>query len=374
MNSTLRPLAGLILLLALPAADAATYCVGTAAELQQALNAAAASTGDDEIRIRRGTYAQAQTFLYTTTVSGWLYVNGGWIEDGGTPCARRSNVAGDTVLDGEGLRQVFKLFYNPAVTPVSAPRFLLSNLTVRNGFGEGFVRGGGLSMFSNGENYAEFWLDNVIVAGNSGYFGGGADFYLKKGLLRIANSLFADNEAPTSAYGHLAITVLAGESPYAAVLINSTFAGGTCAGQANRGCGIGAGLGEGARMDVVNSVFADNAQSDMSIEGFAHIGFGAGTAYYDHSLVPVTTGTIAPSVTGALDGDPRFVDAAAGDYRLADDSPLLDRARGAIPVYPLAFHDLDGRRRLRFGALDPGAYENQTWDTVFAHGFDPAGD
>jgi len=311
------------------------YCVGTEGELRQALAAASASDADDQIRLRGGTYAATQTFTYPAATSGWLELSGGWIDENGVPCARSSRRAGDTVLDG---------------------------------LGAGFTRGGGLALQSNSEGPAEIRLDNVAVTGSSGYFGGGAHLYLKKGLLRITNSLFANNDAPESAYGHAAITVLGGDTAYSVMIVNSTFAGGRCAGQGSRGCGIGAGLGAGAHMAVVNSLFDDNALSDVSMEGLAVIGLGNGSVAYDHSRVPVSSGTLAPTISAPLEDEPHFV--GASDFRLADDSPLLDRGRGLIPIFPLGDADLDGRPRLRYAALDPGAYENQTWDTLLTDDFE----
>lgn len=344
------------------------YCVGTEGELRQALAAAAASAADDQIRLRAGSYAATQTFTYPATTSGWLELSGGWIDENDVPCARSSRRAGDTVLDGLGERQVFNLYYNPEVPPATAPRFVLAHLSVRDGFGAGFTRGGGLALQSNGDGPAEFWLDNVAVTGSRGYFGGGAHLYLKKGLLRITNSLFANNESPESAYGHAAITVLGGDTAYSVMIVNSTFAGGRCPGQVSRGCGIGASLGAGAHMAIVNSLFADNALSDVTAEGLGVIGLGSGSVAYDHSRVPVSSGNIAPAVSAPLEDEPHF--AGPADFRLADDSPLLDRGRGLVPIFPLGDADLDGRPRLRYAALDPGAYENQTWDTLLTDDFE----
>ncbi|PZQ14047.1 MAG: hypothetical protein DI564_10830 [Rhodanobacter denitrificans] len=350
------------------AGRADVYCVATASELHQALAAAAASAADDQIRLRAGTYAATQTFTYPAATSGWLELSGGWIDENDVPCARTSQRAGDTVLDGLSEHQVFNLSYTPATPAATAPRFALSHLSVRNGVGAGFTRGGGLALQSNAEGPAEIWLDNVAVTGSRGYFGGGAHLYLKKGLLRIANTLFANNEAPESAYGHAAITVLGGETAYSVTIVNSTFVGGRCAGQGTRGCGIGAGLGAGAHMAVVNSLFDDNALSDVSMEGLAVIGLGNGSVAYDHSRVPVSSGTFAPTISAPLEDEPHFV--GASDFRLADDSPLLDRGLGTVPIVPLGGADLDGRPRLRYAALDPGAYENQTWDTLLTEDFE----
>lgn len=366
MNRSAHGVPGLLLaslLLASPA-QAAVYCVTNATELQSALTQAAASSVDDEIRLRQGIYTAQQTFTYTASTHGWLYLNGGWMQDGNNNCAERGFAAASTVLDGAGQRQIMSLLYVPSTPASFAPRFLIENVSFRSGVGEGFVRGGGLSMVSAASHYVEFWLDNVIVANNSGYFGGGASLSAQNGLVRIANSLFHDNSAPTSAYGHLAINTPQSDAPRAAIIINSTFANGTCLGNTGgaRGCGIGAGLGATARMDIVNSLFDNNAIADVSSEG-------AGTVTYDFSRIPVSSGPLLPTISNELVGDPRFVDAAARDFRLSDDSPLINRALGSAAFYGFNPFDIGANLRNRFGAIDAGAYENQTWDFIFANGF-----
>jgi len=364
MNLSAKCVFVLLLAFALPPiAQAAVFCVTNPTELQSALTQAAASGGDDEIRIRQGVYTAQQTFTYTASTHGWLYINGGWIQVGENNCAQRGAAASATVLEGAGQRQVMSILYIP-MEASSPPRFLVENLSFRSGVGEGFVRGGGLSMVSTASHYVEFWIDNVIIANNSGYFGGGANLSAQNGLFRVANSLFADNSAPTSAYGHLAISVPQSDASRAAIIINSSFVNGTCLGNTGgqRGCGIGVGLGATARVDIINSLFDNNAIADVSSEG-------AGTVFYNYSRVPLSIGPVIPTVTNALVGDPGFINPAAQDFRLSDSSPFINRGLGTAPLYGFNSFDIAGNLRNRFGAVDAGAYENQTWDFIFSNGF-----
>jgi hypothetical protein len=160
---------------------------------------------------------------------------------------------------------------------------IINNLTFRNGKASEFGRGGGLYMFSSNRVTTEYWIDNVIFHGNSGYFAGGAEFYLPRGLLRVVNSLFYGNSAPTSAYSHFNVTLPEGEAPVDVMVAYSTFVDGACAGSGGRGCGIGAGLGATVHMEIINSLFWGNGVSDVNLEGLTVAGFGNGTAAYRYS-------------------------------------------------------------------------------------------
>lgn len=349
------------------ATDAATYCVSTSTELQQALTAAAASTPDDEIRLRTGIYTAQQTFIYQSQNNGWMFLSGGWVTADGNNCGQQVGNAATTILDGAGQRQILSIAFIPPAPPASGPRLGVYNLTLANGVGQGFQRGGGLNMSSTSDTYVEYWLDNLIVNNNSGHFAGGVELYAQRGLMRVVNSLFRDNSAPTTAFAHLATTIVStapGVTP-AVLIANSTFADGTCPGNGGRGCGIGASLGGGVRMDVINTLFWQNAISDVNAESLV----GSGTVFYDRSRVPVTSGTLSPTITEPLLGNPLFIAPAGDDYRLSDASPFINQGRAMLPIYSYLGYDVTGNLRTRFSAIDPGAYENQTWDFLFANGF-----
>ena len=77
-----------------------------------------------------------------------------------------------------------------------------------------------------------------------------------------------------------------------------------------------------------------------------------------------------PGGTGNLTNDPRFVDAAAGDYRLLAVSPCIDAGDDSVVSWA---EDLDGNQRIVYGAVDMGAYEAQlagpgTWFGAIING------
>jgi len=355
-------------------AFATTYCVGTATELSNALIAAAASDVDDEIRIRAGVYQPSQTLVYNSQNTGWLSVSGGYYTFSDNPCGGRNPDARVTVLDGSGLRQIMiiNLISPTIVGPFT--RFLVSNLTLQNGIHSAqFGRGGGMQIYSNINSFdVEYWLDNLIVRNNRGYFAGGIDLSLKRGLVRVVNSLFDANSAPTSAFGHLAVLIAEASAGNGsgAILLNNTFTGGQCAGDGGRGCGIGLVLCNGVRADVINSMFFNNAISDVNAEGCASTGQGNGSVHYSHSRITGTSGNLTPLATSPYSADPRFVNPAAGNFELRNDSFYLNKGLGVPPWYGeyTSQQDVYGRPRIKTGKLDVGALENQTG--LFYDGFE----
>jgi len=350
----------------------ATWCVHDSTELRQALADAAASPEDDDIRLREGVYiADDGAFAYTSRNTASLSISGGWYSDGSGDCAQMRVDASRTVIDGEGVRQALRIYHMPAAGATQAANLSVANLSLRNGFGDPatFQRGGGLEMNSFSDAWTELHLDNLIVAGNDGYFAGGADLYTKNGSVRIAGSLFDANRASTSAAAQVSMsTNTIPGVPQNVVIANSTFVRGRCAELGGRGCGVRVALVAGAHLEIVNSIFFDNTGSDLDLED--NLELGGGSAGADASLVEHVGGTLVLDAQNALAGNPRFVDAADGNFHLRDDSPFINLGLAAVPAYAFDAVDLEGSLRTRFGAADPGAYENQTWEFLFADGFE----
>ncbi len=81
---------------------------------------------------------------------------------------------------------------------------------------------------------------------------------------------------------------------------------------------------------------------------------------YDRDTVVLIGSPGLTATNGYDDPDPRFLDPAGGDYRLAADSPLVDL--DSIPLFNLAPYvepltDLDGTLRIVNGRRDLGAFE-----------------
>jgi hypothetical protein len=371
----LLPACAVGLATAVAPAAAATFCVGSVAELRSALQSAQAA-GDDEIRIRAGTYAVDATLVYNSTQPGWLVVGGGYADSGGVPCNTRSTNAGATVLDGLGQRQVMILAYQPPDGTTTGIRMVVENLTFANGVGSGFQRGGGLNAFLQPASAVnELWLENLVFRGNSGYFAGGLNANVANGMIRLVNSLFDLNSAPDTAFGHAALYVSASPSVYGSgtVVANSTFARGRCLGNTGgpRGCGLLIRTGTGVNSAIVNSVFFDNPIADLTAEIFSPN--GSERVVVRDSLLPVDIGNLPRIIERPITGAPGFVDAADGDFQLREDSPLVNR--GVLPIpgaYPqFNGFDVAGGLRIRFGAIDVGAIERQSLDPVFRDGFEP---
>jgi parallel beta-helix repeat protein len=109
---------------------------------------------------------------------------------------------------------------------------------------------------------------------------------------------------------------------------------------------------------IVNNIFVDNQVGIVSRDG--------GTPVLRQNCLWQNVEAAYTGLTaGATDmaADPRFVEAAAGNYRLQADSPCVNT--GDHSVAQVSWKDLDGRIRCLDGAIDIGAYEYATTGAVY---------
>jgi hypothetical protein len=356
MASWFRRLAILVGAACAFAAEAATFCVDTVAELQSALATAATNGEHDLIRIETGVYAAtsgAIAFNYFTSQDFDLVIEGGWVGVGMADCVFQQQDPALTVLDGSGSRIVLRALGNSGTTGSITVR----NLTVRNGSGSdvgGLLLGAGAG---GGTGFAgNVTLERVIVRENqSTSRAAGLSIGTIGGFLEIRNNLIFGNTC--------ALQACAGEiivnSPLAIpllYLVGNTVALNTCPSST---CGDGGGLrvsGSAVKWIANNALFF-NETADLLLAGAPHDVF--------NNAYGVLNGTPTSQANNLVGVNPSFVNGLAYDFRLATGSPLIDAGSMDVVLGPL---DVGGLPRQNGPRYDIGAHENQY--EVFRDGFE----
>jgi hypothetical protein len=88
----------------------------------------------------------------------------------------------------------------------------------------------------------------------------------------------------------------------------------------------------------------------------------AGVSFSNLCTSP-TNFSVLMTVSGCISNDAAFANYAAGNYRLANNSPCVNR--GINQSWMTNAVDLDGRVRIRYGIVDMGAYERIHEATIY---------
>lgn len=337
-------------------ADAAVFCVGTNAQLQQAFTDAASNGEADTIQIESGTYTgtNAVAFAYSTSQNSSLSVSGGWYSNPPDQlCVRQVSNPHATTLSGSDARQVLKLSGAPGTTGYLS----ISNLTISGGFtaqqGAGLSIGGGAGFLGN------IVVTRVIMERNTTTtYGGGMSLYTE-GIANVRNNLFLLNRC-SIANCAFSFTANAIDTSTTRIFIGSnTVVGNACSSGAT--CANGGGrFGGSARTLFYNNVFAANVASDIAL-----VDQGGGIDLYYNNYV-TQSGSAPTQLVGNLAyANPGFVDLLNDDLRPTLDSPLRN---AGTEDFVLSTIDLQGEPRINEGRVDIGAYESS--DRIFANGFD----
>jgi parallel beta-helix repeat protein len=180
----------------------------------------------------------------------------------------------------------------------------------------------------------EFLIQNNEITGN-----GNQGVIIFSTRARLINNLIANNAAGVTLNASSDTPTLGAQ----ANLINNTIA-------VNSNLGVSTVSGSSSRAIIVNSIISGNTD-DLD-----------GVASADVSFTLIGDGTFA-NQNNNLTGDPRFVSAAGGNFRLQSNSPAIDRGSNAAIAGVMT--DLAGNARVVDGdrngtaTVDLGAYEFQ---------------
>lgn len=346
--------------------------------LTEALNYAAQCKSVKTINVAKGTYMPASGDAFTM-IEG-VQILGGYPNGGGT----RDIVANLTVLRGNNDRVIYNEgnnltpeaildgfsitngstshggggagIYNYLASPTlsnlvvygntttttgggirnSSSSPVITNVVIRDNYG---ASGGGITNTSSSPK-----MTNVIIKNNTAsYNGQGAGILDSSSSSVLTNVLIVDNEIPNGGSG---TTVRFSNSN--SILTNVTISGNRSFG------GIQLGGSSNDNLKIRNSVISGNipalySQINSAIEFKNSLMEAFG--YANDGTLPINT-------------NPLFVNPAAGDYRLQDNSPLIDKgsttyyASGQTPDISSAVNDLDNVRRHIGLGIDIGAFES----------------
>lgn len=189
---------------------------------------------------------------------------------------------------------------------------------VTNNYAKRNYGGGGVFVSGNGS----VKIDHTIIAGNStgtAYLpgvGGGIGIRGRLGLrVEIDTCLIRGNTVGasglTSHGGGIAVTGVAAQDSFTTLIRNTTVANNAV---------VGSGLGGGIYTDQADTTLINCIVSGNTAEATATAG-DANVAYKDATIASAV-GT--KTTTCLFGGTPLFVDAANGDYRLAENSPAIE--------------------------------------------------
>jgi hypothetical protein len=349
-SSVFRLVWAMTVFLPLAPARATDYCVDTAAQLQAALNSAAASTTNDIIRLVQGTYhsTSPQGFRVELEAEGNLTISGGWFAGCLFPVRNsRSTIDGELARPGMVLLGTFD----------SGGTLRVERLNFINGRGTGEYISGGLTANPYLATNLEIEIENCRFANNTADhanlgMGGGLNS-VADGPMRVRNNLFLLNHAD----------VIAGAASLScngavAGFVNNTVVDNTASvGAADDVGGVRIG-GSGCTWEVANNILWGNEGQDLFLQAD-----GAVLRYND---LDDLGGTSAPgSSSGNVNVNPQFV--SENNLRLRRESPLVDAGLDE-PFTGLPATAYDGGPRIAGPHVDIGAYE---LDVLFADDFDP---
>jgi|GEM_PF-1166315 len=352
----------------------APFCVSTSVELQQALNQAAQSGIDDQIRVAVGHYPVPDTGFYYNGGAGQgdrrdLEVSGGWVQEGANACGQRPSADPYlTVLDGQANDPVF------VVNLQAGSRLHMEALHFTQGLATAQPAGGLWIQFQIDPGYpTEVHLQGNAFTANQGSGVGALHMDLADAgsgsRIRVNNNVFIGNLSSSQPPGAAYIAAYRLTDPQADLTIEVI--GNTVMdnhfGQAgfSEAGGLFITRGTGVPTRVINNLLWNNQGNDLWLPTDDALD------YRHNNVESVNVGALAPTGPGNLSIAPQFEDCAACPWLVPAAGSALIGA-GTLPLpdenWQIPLQDASGRSRLVGGQIDIGAFENP--DVLFHDRFE----
>ncbi len=350
------------LLVSMPAL-AATFCVSTSAQLQNALTTAEDNGEDDVIRIEEGNYAVPlngfiyQAFANSNDDDYSLEISGGWYAPFNFACLGHHNSPFATILDGGGL-QTSTQTSDLVILARAHSNVTVRWLTLINGQELG-SRGGGLRLYCSQDSCSgTFTVEHMAFIGNEADYAGGLELTTggPGSRARVLNNLFTLNQG---IYDHPAAEIAVTGSAAGIDVTNNTIVANDDS-QTYRDVWISS--EDTPIVFANNNVWSQNISLDVStfypVTDFALV----------HNNLHGHSGAAATVESGNISVEPVY-QPGLFHYTPVRNSPLVDAGitpRAGADWY-LTNHDLEGHAR-SIGQVDIGAYEE---DDIFNNGYEP---
>jgi trimeric autotransporter adhesin len=341
----------LVLALFLPGAGrAATLCVDSVSGLVQALDLfdTVANNTTLTVKLVQGTYAVGDSLGGLRDSQGRsvsLQLLGGYAV--GTDCAGRTLNPGNTVIDGLNASGSALHF-----TGHGKASFLVEGITFTRlrGVTAGPWMSAALTLRQEswGVDTVRYEIRHCRFAGNSA---AGAV------LLSGAQMFFVNNLVTDNSLSDGSAAVESRYVAYAAAMLIAT--NNTIANNVGGGAGLrldGHNQQSSRLSEIGNNIAYGNGGVDLQV-----LKFGANPLQVHSNVIGSSAGVgVQP---GTIFGDPRFLNAPGGVYRLAADSPAINT--GALQqTWGFPSRDLIGNKRIVGSRIDRGAYESNLDDAT----------
>ncbi len=415
MLKRILPAAAALIILSAPAFGQ-DFTVTNPAGFQTALTTASSNNQDDVINVTAGTYNISSTLTYNSangdqghslTITGDAASNPVLDGNDANQIMEINTNTTDTDQDGGGQITISNLILRNGNASssrgggmritTSAQNVSLSNLTFTGNssddYGGGLyisTRTGGISIIDSAfqNNFARDYgggaylytssggdvvISRNVFRQNTGDSGGGLYLNGQYSVSTVSDNIFAGNTASSGFSGGGLYTY--SHSGGFSEIVNNTFYGNT-AGWYGGGAFVQLARDD-SQTDIYNNIFRDNTANHSSIDNDVDDLYVWKSSNYQLAIVNLFNNDFSGNAdfsTGQsedlnitytenynhasnLQTDPRFVDAAGGDFHLREDSPMIDSGSEDIT---LPATDFEGDNRILLDTVDIGADEAQS--------------